>query len=179
MTKLLVVVDMQNDFVDGALGSKEAEAIVPKVVEKIKNWDGDIIATYDTHYKNYLKTREGRLLPVEHCILGTEGHELNPDVKEALTKNKLLIGIKKFTFGDTKLPHFIGSALCCNYDYIEFIGLCTDICVVSNALIVKAAYPEVDIAVDASCCAGVTPEKHKAALMTMDSCQITILNAED
>lgn len=183
MKKLLVIVDMQKDFIDGSLGSKEAQAIVPKVVDKINNWDGDIIVTKDTHGDNYLNTREGKYLPVSHCIKGTPGHNLNGDIISALAERTLdnkmgaSVTLEKETFGSKHLPKMIASI---NgepeYDYIELIGLCTDICVVSNALLLKACYPEIDIAVDAKCCAGVTPEKHKAALMTMESCQIDILN---
>lgn len=175
MKKLLVVVDIQNDFVDGALGTKEATAIIPNVVEKIKNWNGDILCTQDTHNLNYLETREGKHLPVEHCIYGTGGHSINNDVFNALvssTSGNDAEFLDKYTFGSTALPEIIRHK---GYDYIELIGLCTDICVVSNALILKASFPETDIAVDASCCAGVTPESHNAALTTMKMCQINVI----
>ena len=182
MKKLLIVVDMQNDFVDGALGTPEAQAIVPNIVDKIKNWGGDIICTRDTHPENYLSTREGRNLPVNHCIAGTNGHKINSDIMKALedknadkypeAKDRIL---NKYTFGSTVLPETIRPF---GYDYIELVGLCTDICVVSNAMILKAHFPEIDIAVDASCCAGVTPESHNAALTTMKMCQINILGEE-
>lgn len=172
--KILIVVDMQNDFVDGALGTKEAQAVVDNVVQKIKDFDGDIIATYDTHFKDYLDTREGKYLPVEHCIKNTAGWELNKKVKEALSFKDCVIEIEKETFGAIDLPKILEE----NYDIddisIELIGLCTDICVVSNAMILKAAFPQIDIAVDDKCCAGVTVHKHQAALETMRSCQIDV-----
>lgn len=174
MKKLLIVVDVQNDFVDGALGSKEAQAIIPNVVKKIKEWDGDIICTLDTHCVNYLETREGKYLPVEHCIEGTDGHNINREVFDALLfcNGSSTNILKKYTFGSTALPEIIRGA---NIDYVELVGLCTDICVVSNAMLLKANYPELDIAVDASCCAGVTPESHQAALTTMKMCQINVI----
>lgn len=175
MKKLLVVVDMQKDFIDGALGTKEAEAIVPAVVKKIQDWDGDVIATMDTHGKDYMETREGKYLPVPHCIKGTPGWEMNIDVLRAVTNvgmwNIYKI-IQKPTFGSEKLVREVKRG---EYDYVELIGLCTDICLVNNALLIKAALPEIDIAVDSKCCAGVTPAKHEAALETMRSCQIDIL----
>jgi len=177
MTKLLVVVDMQNDFIDGALGTKEAQSIVGNVVKKINSWNGNIIATLDTHYEDYLTTNEGKHLPVEHCIVGSDGHELNKDIHNALLNGsgKLML-VEKPSFGSTSLPNLIDDQ---EVDYIEIVGLCTDICVVSNALMLKAFHPEIKIVVDPSCCAGVTPELHRAALDVMKSCQIDILNAED
>ena len=173
MKKLLVVVDMQKDFIDGSLGSKEAQAIVPNVVQKIQEWDGEIIVTQDTHYDNYLETREGKYLSVKHCIEGTDGHKINTDIFDALVKHHSNFAyLNKITFGSTALPEIIRGQ---NFEYIELVGLCTDICVVSNAMLLKANYPETDIAVDASCCAGVTPESHKAALTTMKMCQIDII----
>lgn len=175
MKKLLVVVDMQNDFIDGALGTEEAKAIVPNVVTKISEWDGDIIVTQDTHTSDYLNTREGKYLPVEHCICFTNGHKLNDSVFKALSNKTPKIIIEKPTFGSKNLPKYIQDD---GYEYIELVGLCTDICVVSNAMLLKTAFPETDIAVDASCCAGVTPESHKSALLTMKMCQIDILNGD-
>ena len=173
MKKLLIVVDMQKDFVDGALGSEEALAIVDNVVKKIENFDGDIIITYDTHPENYMETQEGKNLPVPHCIKGTAGWELDDKVQEALNK-KNYKAIEKPTFGSTKLPEYIKA----NYNpeeiEIELIGLCTDICVVSNALLLKANFIETKVSVDASCCAGVTPDSHKAALTTMKMCQVKV-----
>ena len=173
MKKVLVVVDMQKDFVDGALGSREAAAIVPAVAEKIRGFDGEIFVTYDTHGENYMETAEGRKLPVPHCIKGTEGWELNSEVAGALAGKKYT-PVEKKTFGSVDLPGLIGKAAGDEEFEVELIGLCTDICVVSNALLIKASFPEVPIAVDAACCAGVTPEKHEAALETMRSCQIDV-----
>ena len=170
--KILVIVDMQNDFIDGALGTPEAEAIVPAVKAKIRSYPTeDIIATMDTHSPDYLSTQEGRKLPVEHCIRGTAGWQLRADIAEALNGGRIY---EKPTFGCTRLAEDLKGIP--ELEEIELVGLCTDICVVSNALRLKAAMPEVRIRVDASCCAGVTTEKHKAALETMRSCQIQIIN---
>ncbi len=175
MKKILIVVDMQKDFVDGALGSSEAVAIVDNVVEKIINFDGDIIVTYDTHPVDYMETLEGKNLPVPHCIKGTDGWKLDAKVQSAVDK-KPYKAIEKPTFGSTELPEYIKS----NYNpmeiEIQLVGLCTDICVVSNALLLKANFPETKISVDANCCAGVTPDSHNAALTTMSMCQISILS---
>ena len=173
MKRFLVVVDMQKDFVDGALGSKEAVAIVPAVAEKIKAFDGEIFVTYDTHFENYMDTQEGKFLPVPHCIKNRAGWKLNGDVAAAL-EEKAYTPVEKITFGSTALPELIERAAGGEAFSVELIGLCTDICVVSNALLLKAHFPEAPISVDAACCAGVTPEKHAAALETMRSCQITI-----
>ena len=173
MKKYLVAVDLQNDFIDGALGTKEAAAIVPAAAEKIRNFDGEIFATLDTHCENYLDTAEGKNLPVAHCIKGTDGWKLNDKIQAALDE-KGFIAVEKITFGSVDLPEKIREAAGGEEFTIELIGLCTDICVVSNALILKANFPEMPIAVDPVCCAGVTPEKHTAALETMRSCQINI-----
>ncbi len=173
MRKILVIVDMQNDFVDGALGSREAASIVPAAAEKIRGFEGEIFATFDTHFENYMETAEGRKLPVPHCIKGTKGWELNPAIAEAL-KGKTYTRVEKLTFGSVDLPGLIGGAGEGADLSIELIGLCTDICVVSNALILKAYYREAAVSVDADCCAGVTPQKHEAALETMRSCQIDV-----
>ncbi|WP_286153021.1 cysteine hydrolase family protein [Sporofaciens musculi] len=172
---VLVVVDMQNDFIDGALGTKEAAAIVPKVVEKIQNFDGEILYTRDTHEENYLDTQEGKKLPVAHCIKGTKGWELHPKI-EALRKEE---PIDKPSFGSPHLGSLLRSmddkyksSAKGGIEAITFVGLCTDICVISNAMIAKAFLPEVPIIVDPSCCAGVTPESHKNALEAMKMCQI-------
>ena len=172
MRKILVVIDMQNDFIDAALGTKEAEAIVENVKEKIRSYEPEnIYATMDTHGENYLETQEGKYLPVVHCVKGTDGWKIRPDIAELLTEAKIF---EKPTFGSTALAADL-RALSEEEDIeIELIGLCTDICVVSNALLLKASMPEVGISVDASCCAGVTPEKHLAALETMRSCQIQV-----
>lgn len=172
MKKILIVVDMQNDFVDGVLGTSEATAIVDKVVKKINDFDGEIIATYDTHYDNYMETREGKYLPVPHCIKDTYGWQINEKVKKALDSKEYEI-IHKPTFGSTELVEKLNGCDQCNTE-VELIGLCTDICVVSNALLLKANYPEMNITVDAGCCAGVTPESHQAALTTMKMCQINV-----
>ncbi len=176
MENILIVVDMQNDFVDGALGTPEAVEILDRVAEKIKGYDGYIFVTLDTHFENYLETREGRALPVPHCIKETEGWRLHPRIAAAL-QGKAHILVEKHTFGAIDLPtcihRAVGSAECA----MELVGLCTDICVVSNALLLRASFPEAQISVDASCCAGVTPAAHKAALETMESCQIRVIGA--
>lgn len=173
MKKFLVVVDIQKDFVDGALGTSEAVAIIPNVVKKICDFDGEIFVTYDTHFDNYMKSSEGKKLPVPHCIKGTAGWELDVSVAEAL-KDKKYIEVEKITFGSVDLPKLIKDAAGNEAFSIELIGLCTDICVVSNALILKANFPEIEVFVDAGCCAGVTPESHEAALTTMKMCQINV-----
>ncbi|HCA05307.1 MAG TPA: amidase [Ruminococcaceae bacterium] len=176
MKRFLVVVDMQNDFVDGALGSSEAAAIVPAAAKKISSFDGEIFVTLDTHFDNYSQTAEGKKLPVPHCVKNTAGHELNADIQNALS-GKNYTCVEKHTFGSVDLPVMIKRAASGEAFELELIGLCTDICVVSNALLLKAHFPEEKITVDASCCAGVTPEKHLAALETMQSCQIDITGA--
>lgn len=175
MKKILIVVDMQNDFVDGALGTKEAQNILDNVVKKIEEWDGDIFATYDTHFEDYMETSEGKNLPVSHCIEGTDGWMLNPRVHAALNNKDEYTEIQKITFGSIDLPLILAEEYDMDDVEIELVGLCTDICVVSNALILKATYPETPIRVDASCCAGVTPDSHKAALTTMKMCQINVI----
>ena len=174
MERILIVVDMQNDFVDGALGTKEAAAVVDRVVSKIKACSGRIAATMDTHQENYLETAEGKKLPVPHCIKMTQGWQLNEKVRQALSE-KNYITIEKGTFGSTDLAAWIGRILEEKEIEVELAGLCTDICVVSNALLLKAHFPEMRILVDADCCAGVTPETHLAALETMKMCQIDII----
>ena len=172
--KVLVVVDMQNDFIDGALGTKEAVAIVPNVVDKIKNFDGNkIIFTRDTHPENYLDTQEGKNLPVVHCVKGTKGWELNESVEALRTED----AIDKPSFGSVELGNYLKVL---NekepIEEITFVGLCTDICVISNVMITKATLPEVPVIVDASCCAGVTPASHRNALEAMKMCQVKIVN---
>lgn len=173
MKKFLVVVDMQKDFVDGALGTTEAVAIVPKVTKKISEFDGDIFVTYDTHFENYMETSEGKKLPVPHCIKGTNGWKLNDEVAKALNR-KEYTEVEKITFGSVDLPALIKNTAGDEEFSVELIGLCTDICVVSNALLLKANFPEMEISVDQSCCAGVTPESHNASITTMKMCQINI-----
>ena len=174
MKKFLVVVDMQKDFVDGALGTKEAVSIVENVVNKIISFEGELFVTYDTHFENYMESAEGKKLPVPHCIKGTEGWQLNESVAKALD-GKVYTGVEKITFGSTELPELIKASAGDENFSVELIGLCTDICVVSNALLLKAHFPEAEISVDSSCCAGVTPESHQAALTTMSFCQINVL----
>ena len=173
MRKVLVVVDMQKDFVDGALGSNEAVTIVDNVVNKINEFDGEIIVTYDTHQDNYMEIREGKYLPVPHCIENTDGWLLNDKVENALV-GKGTTRIKKPTFGSVKLVDVLSDVDEKDTE-VTLIGLCTDICVVSNAMLLKANYPEMNIVVDASCCAGVTVESHNAALTTMKMCQIDVI----
>lgn len=174
MKKLLIVVDMQKDFVNGSLGSEIAGAIVPNVVNKIESFNGDIIATYDTHFENYMETTEGKKLPVPHCIKGTNGWKLDSNVQIALDK-KGFTAVEKNTFGSIDLPKIISDNYNVNNIEIELVGLCTDICVVSNALLLKANFPEIPITVDASCCAGVSVETHNSAIATMRCCQINII----
>ena len=175
MRKLLIVIDMQNDFIDGSLGTEEALGIVENVKDKIWQYPpGDIIATMDTHEADYLTTQEGQKLPVEHCIRGTEGWKIREDIAVLLTEAEVY---EKPTFGSVQMAEDLRDFFCGEECEIELIGLCTDICVVSNALLLKAYMPETRISVDASCCAGVTPEKHLAALETMRSCQINVTGA--
>lgn len=173
MQDILIVVDMQNDFIDGALGTAEAAAIVPKVAEKIRSFPGTVWFTRDTHQEDYLVTQEGKALPVKHCVQGTPGWEIRPELMELCRREP----VNKVTFGSVELGELLRAA-----DEeepvgsITLIGLCTDICVISNALLVKAFLPEARIIVDASCCAGVTPESHRNALEAMKMCQIVIEN---
>ncbi len=174
MKHVLVVVDIQNDFVDGALGTIEAQGIIENAVEKIESFDGDIFVTFDTHSENYLETSEGKKLPVSHCVKGTKGWELNDKIAKAL-ENKTYAAVEKPTFGSLELPEFIkDNVKDADFD-ITLIGLCTDICVVSNALILKANFFENEIYVDSSCCAGVSVATHNAALDTMRCCQINVI----
>ena len=170
MDKYLIVVDMQKDFVDGALGTAEAVAIVPKVAEKLRTWTGRVIFTQDTHTADYLGTQEGRNLPVEHCIRGTEGWRIVPELRAFAEKAEVF---EKPSFGSLDLAQTLRDRKD-EIAEIELVGLCTDICVVSNALLIKANLPEAPLSVDSACCAGVTPEKHAAALETMRSCQIRV-----
>ena len=195
--KVLVGVDLQNDFIDGSLANKEAQAVIDNIVEKIRNFDGDVMFfTLDTHFSDYLQTNEGKMLPVEHCLYGTEGWELNKKIADVIA-DKIIEGMKvvcipKPTFGSVDGILSLSSS----YPYtslvneilnleagntspvpmdIEMFGFCTDICVVSNALILKAfTHDFADIYVDSKCCAGVTPQKHEAALEVMRSCQVIV-----
>jgi nicotinamidase-related amidase len=168
--KTLIVIDMQNDFIDGALGTPEAQAIVPNVKKKLEEYKANghnILFTRDTHYAGYLNTQEGKYLPVPHCIQGTPGWCISTELGSGVGYDV----VDKRTFGYETLRYHIDDSS----ESIELVGVCTDICVVSNALILKAQFPETKIIVDASCCAGVTPEKHKAALEVMKSCQIEVI----
>lgn len=186
MKKILVVVDMQNDFIDGVLGTPEAVAIVDNVVEKIRetSLDDEIFVTMDSHSEDkYLNSNEGKHLPVGHCFYGTDGWRLNSKIEEALRETTYIYDphpqyhlVTKDTFGSTKLVDEIKNIQFYRHAEITLVGVCTDICVISNALLLKTHFPEARIVVDASCCAGSTPEKHGAALKVMESCQIDILN---
>jgi len=178
---ILILVDMQKDFVSGALGSKMAMSILPAVAKKIEYYNNShslIIATLDTHDKNYLGTLEGKYLPIEHCIKGTNGHKIEESLAKLLDSNTVYV--EKKSFGSLKLidaikeyvkTHKIDETEMC----IELVGLCTDICVVSNAILLRAAFANTKITVDASCCAGTTKEKHLATLEVLKSCQIDVL----
>lgn len=177
--KVLVVVDMQNDFITGSLGTPEAQAIVPnvkkKIEEAVKNGDF-IVYTRDTHFEDYLETKEGKKLPVEHCIAGSAGWDIPTELMTPAGYENAVVS-NKFTFGGYELPRYL-AYWTGDFNWnreIELIGLCTDICVVSNALLLKSYYYDsCEISVDATCCAGVTPESHEAALKTMEMCQINV-----
>ena len=176
MNKYLIVVDMQNDFIDGSLGTAEAVNVVPEVVRAARGFAGPLIFTRDTHDEDYLDTQEGRNLPVEHCIKGTRGWEIRDELMEIATERHSMI-FDKPVFGSAHLAGCMsGINRVTPIDEICLIGVCTDICVISNALLLKAALPETLISVDASCCAGTTPEKHCEALDIMESCQIKVIN---
>ena len=168
--KILVVVDMQKDFIDGALGTAEAVAIVPYVKQVIETFDGKVLFTRDTHFEDYMQTQEGKNLPVMHCVKGTPGWEIHPDL-EALRKTA---AIDKLTFGSSELPKILAREE--HIESITFLGLCTDICVISNVMLTKAFFPEVPVIVDAKGCAGVTPDSHKNALAAMKMCQVAVIN---
>ena len=178
--KVLIVIDMQRDFVDGALGTPEAQAIVPAVAAKVKKYNemdnGVIIYTKDTHFSNYMDTMEGIHLPVPHCIENTEGWEIVPEV---YVEDSVVLD--KYTFGRYNLPNDVWATAMIKYEgkeleSIEVVGLCTDICVISNALFLRSVYPMAKIVVDAKCCAGTTPEQHQAALNVMKACCIEVIN---
>ncbi len=176
--KYLVVVDMQKDFITGSLGTKEAEAVLPKVVEKVRDFEGRVIFTRDTHTEDYLDTLEGKKLPVKHCIAGEDGWELADGLKDVAQAVDGRI-YDKPTFGCVQLARELQEENGKGRNHIEEIelcGLCTDICVISNALMLKAFLPEVPVSVDAACCAGVTPQSHQNALEAMRMCQIEIRN---
>ena len=175
MAKALIIIDMQNDFVTGALGTQEARDMLPRLVKKLEDIvaDGavDLIFTQDTHADNYLDTQEGKNLPIPHCIKKTDGWQIVPELQKFTARAKAVI--EKKTFGSTRLPSLIKP-----YEVVEFAGVCTDICVVSNALLIKAFYPEQRVQIDAACCAGSTPETHQKALDVMRGCQCKIINAD-
>ena len=173
--KVLVVVDMQNDFVEGTLGTKEACAIVPDVVKMIEEFDGKIVATRDTHMEDYMDSQEGKNLPVIHCVKGTDGWKINSEIQKALDERQAVV-IDKPTFGSVELGEYVRKLDREEpVEEILLIGVCTDICVISNALLLKAYLPEVPVKVAASYCAGVTPEQHAQALEAMKPCQIEIV----
>ena len=176
MAKALIVVDMQNDFVSGVLGTKEAQEMLPRLVEKLEKVSAeksaDIIFTQDTHGENYLETQEGKNLPVVHCVKKTNGWEIVPELQK-FTKGAKAV-IEKKSFGSTRLPSLLKP-----YEEVEFVGVCTDICVVSNALLLKAFYPEQIVSVDANCCAGSSPKNHIEALNTMKNCQCILKNFDE
>ena len=178
MNKVLVVVDMQHDFINMSLGSPEAQAIVPKVVDLIENWneEDEIVLTADTHQEDYLNTPEGLKLPIEHCIENSKGWQIHDDILDADVSCEVTF-FKKPTFGSLELMIFLQRKYeknPLNFE-VHFCGLCTDICVVSNVLMTKAFFPNIKIVLHADCCAGVTPEKHQAAIETMKSCQIDVI----
>ena len=173
--KVLIAVDLQNDFIDGALGTPEASAMLPAALRRIREFDGPVLFTRDTHGPDYPQTREGRALPVPHCIAGTDGWQIAPSLQPYAAEI-----IDKPTFGSTSLGERL-QAMNAQHpiESITLIGLCTDICVISNALLLRAFLPEVPITVDAACCAGVTPQSHRIALQAMLACQIEIENPPD
>lgn len=175
MSRYLLVIDMQNDFIDGALGTKEAEAIVPKVEAFVRAFEGNVIFTRDTHQENYLETQEGKNLPVIHCVEGSEGWNVKAGLRKAL-EEKQAVGFDKPSFGSKELAQYLLEADAKEpVEEIILVGLCTDICVISNAMLVKAYLPEVPVKVVADCCAGVTQESHNNALEAMKMCQIAVV----
>lgn len=168
--KILVVVDMQNDFIDGALGTSEAVAIVPYVKQVIESFEGKVFFTRDTHFDDYMNTQEGKNLPVPHCIKGSDGWQIRPEL-DSLRRTE---AIDKVTFGSSALVDLLKKEK--DIEEITFIGLCTDICVISNVAVVKAFFPEIPISVDAKACAGVTPQSHRTALDAMKAIQVKIIN---
>ena len=174
MKKLLVVVDMQNDFITGCLGNEECRAVVPYVADRIAHFDGDVVFTLDTHHEDYLQTQEGKMLPVTHCVKGSRGWELIPELAELSAGRRMF---EKNTFGSTELAEWIRSEG--GYGEAVLVGVCTDICVISNAMVIKAFNPELPITVDAKGCAGVSPASHDTALEAMKSCQIHVAQQDD
>ena len=174
--KILVVIDVQNDFVTGSLGSPAAVAVIDNICAKIENFDGQVVATQDTHYDNYLDTDEGKKLPIVHCLYNTWGHDIEGSVFAAIKRKYCPAFVKKSTFGSINLISTTHWILDRESVEIILIGLVTDICVITNALVLKTFYPKATITVDASCCAGTTPENHAAALQVMRSCQVNVVN---
>lgn len=171
MEKLLIIIDMQNDFINGALANPAAQAIVPGIVDFAKNWNGKFGVTYDTHYENYMDTQEGKNLPVPHCILNTDGHKLNIEIEEVI-HNRVSYTVYKPSFGFANWSKYGFDK---HFDEVVIVGTCTDICVVSNVLAIKAAYPELKVTVIEKLCAGLSPEKHAAAIEVMKSCQVNVI----
>ncbi len=175
MKKALIVIDMQNDFITGALPNPEGQKIVTEIAALVRSFDGDIIATRDTHAENYMDTQEGRRLPVPHCIKGTEGWEIVPEIRKALDERAtegIVTYIDKQTFGSVGLGELVAKKL---YTDVEIVGVCTDICVISNALVIKANATETNVAIHRNLCAGVTPDTHETAINAMAACQCDII----
>lgn len=173
--RVLAVIDMQNDFIDGALGTKEAEAVVGKVAAQIRDFDGEVVYTRDTHFENYLSTQEGVKLPVKHCIDKTEGWQIREELRKLQSADTRIFD--KTTFGSVELAQYLKEME--DLQSVTLVGLCTDICVISNALVIKAFLPEVTVQVNADCCAGVTPKSHRNALEAMKMCQVEIVGEEN
>jgi nicotinamidase-related amidase len=171
MDKLLIIVDMQNDFIDGALANPAAQAIVPGIAEFAKNWTGAIGVTLDTHQESYFTTQEGKNLPVAHCIINTNGHKLNTQIAEVIN-NKISYTVMKPAFGFANWGQY---GLDLHFDEVVVVGTCTDICVISNVLAIKAAFPELKVSVIEKLCAGLSPDKHAAAIEVMKSCQVNVI----
>ena len=169
--KVLIAVDLQNDFIDGALGTPEAAAMLPAALRRIREFDGPVLFTRDTHGPDYPQTREGRVLPVPHCIVGTDGWQIAPSLRPYAAEI-----IDKPTFGSTSLGERLQVMNAQHpIESITLIGLCTDICVISNAMVLRAAFPETEIEILSDCCAGVTPQSHQTALDALRGCQFTIV----
>lgn len=164
--RISIIIDVQNDFIDGVLGTKEAKEMLPNLVDKLTNIQNEYIFTQDTHKENYLETAEGKQLPIVHCVKNTFGWQIAPEIQPFIGKNQV---IEKAAFGSTRLPSLLKK-----YDEVELCGLCTDICVISNALLIKAFYPDKTIIIDSKCCAGSTVEAHQAALLVMKKCGCVI-----
>lgn len=174
----LIIIDAQNDFITGSLGTEQARRMLPHLIAKAGRFSGEILMTQDSHTENYLDTQEGKMLPVVHCIIGTKGWEFAQELEKLRIEKEIKV-YQKPCFGSTELVADLEEAYNNHLlDSVELVGICTDICVVSNALMIKSALPELAVYVDASCCAGVTPQKHQAALEVMRSCQI-IIKGED